>query len=53
MARRAQCIDERPVGVEHRRKSVRHERTFITDSSDRQTLKQLLRALSIGVAGLR
>ena len=50
MARRARGLDNRPVEVEHERKSVSQERTFSNDIQDLQELKRWLWRMSQGVA---
>jgi DNA polymerase-4 len=50
MARRARGIDERPVTIEHERKSVSQETTFARDLRSADALKRQLWRLSQGVA---
>lgn len=50
MRRRALGIDERPVGVEGRRKSVSQERTFARDVGDLEVLQRALLKMSEEVA---
>jgi hypothetical protein len=50
MAQQARGIDERPLIVEHERKSVSQERTFAHDLRDARSLRGQLWKLSQGVA---
>ncbi len=49
-ARLARGEDDRPIEVEHERKSISHETTFTEDVSDAETLRRTLREQSAAVA---
>ncbi|HEU4672301.1 MAG TPA: DNA polymerase IV [Candidatus Limnocylindrales bacterium] len=48
---RALGVDPAPVGNDEGAKSIGHEHTFDTDTSDRETLERTLLAMADGVAG--